>query len=256
MPKPSEFHTRFQFPLCLGAIDGKHIRIKKPNRSGSKYYNYKHFFSIVLLAVTDANGRFVVVDVGSCGGNSDGGVLGHSNFGKKLLSGTLSIPEKDVIPGTDIQLPYTFVADDAFPLRDNIMKPFPHRQLSHQKEIFNYRLSRARNSVECSFGKLAQMWRILYRQMDEQPIAATNVVKAVTVLHNFIISKEPERQTVTIAETPATTVPPHRRLLAYQNIGEQRYRATRSALNNREKLMSYFVSVPVSWQNDYCGVRP
>ncbi|GFR66223.1 nuclease harbi1-like protein [Elysia marginata] len=54
----SDFYRRFQFPLCLGAIDGKHIRIKKPNKSGSKYYNYKDYFSILLLAITDANGKF------------------------------------------------------------------------------------------------------------------------------------------------------------------------------------------------------
>ena len=136
----------------MGAIDGKHIRIKKPNKSGSKYYNYKHFFSIILLAVTDASGKFVVEDVGSCGGNSDGGVFSRSSLGKKLMSDKLSIPQRGYIPGTDIELPYMFVADEAFPLRENIMKPFPHRQLATEKEIFNYRLSRARNSVECSFG--------------------------------------------------------------------------------------------------------
>ncbi|KAK3758847.1 hypothetical protein RRG08_022191 [Elysia crispata] len=110
MPKPneehwlkiaSEFFTRFQFPLCLGAIDGKHIRIKKPNKSGSKYYNYKHFFSIILLAVTDASGKFVVVDVGSCGGNSDGGVFSRSSLGKKLMSDKLSIPQRGYIPDVD-----------------------------------------------------------------------------------------------------------------------------------------------------------
>ncbi|KAK3758695.1 hypothetical protein RRG08_056735 [Elysia crispata] len=97
-------------------------------------------------AVTDASGKFVIVDVGSCGGNSDGGVFSHSAFGKRLLENKLHLPNETVIPGTNITTPYVFVADDAFPLRNNIMKPFPHRQLTREKEIFNYRLSRARNS--------------------------------------------------------------------------------------------------------------
>ena len=99
-----------------------------------------------MLAVTDASGKFVIVDVGSCGGNSDGGFFSHSAFGKRLLENKLHLPNEIVIPGTNITTPYVFVADDAFPLRNNIIKPFPHRQLTRENEIFNYRLSRARNS--------------------------------------------------------------------------------------------------------------
>ncbi|GFO43264.1 hypothetical protein PoB_006976900 [Plakobranchus ocellatus] len=127
-----DFGTRFDFPHCLGAIDGKHVRlidgkhvrIKKPNNSGSKFYNYKGFFSIVLLAVTDASGKFVIVDVGSCGGNCDCGVFSRSAFGKRLFENKLQLPDEAVIPGTNRTVPYVFVADDAFPLRENIMKAF------------------------------------------------------------------------------------------------------------------------------------
>ncbi len=38
-------------PYCFGALDGKHIRIRKPKNSGKMYFNYTQFYSIVLIAV-------------------------------------------------------------------------------------------------------------------------------------------------------------------------------------------------------------
>ncbi|XP_041361954.1 uncharacterized protein LOC121377926 [Gigantopelta aegis] len=49
-----DFKAQWNFPHCLGAIDGKHVAIKKPPGSGYFYYNYKKFFSIVLMAVVNA----------------------------------------------------------------------------------------------------------------------------------------------------------------------------------------------------------
>ena len=61
------FLARWNFPMCLGAIDGIHIEIRLPSKSGSHYYNYKYSFSIVILAAVNSNMNFFYVDVGTNG---------------------------------------------------------------------------------------------------------------------------------------------------------------------------------------------
>ena len=50
-----EFEEKWQFPNCIGAVDGKHLVIQPPTDSGSHYYNYKHTHSVVLMAVAGPN---------------------------------------------------------------------------------------------------------------------------------------------------------------------------------------------------------
>jgi hypothetical protein len=111
------FEERWNFPLCCGALDGKHVVIKAPVHSGSQFYNYKGTFSLVLLAVVDAEYCFRVIDVGGYGRTSDGGILANSAFGAALQSGILQLPADLPLPGADHRgpQPHVFVADEAIP---------------------------------------------------------------------------------------------------------------------------------------------
>ncbi|KAL3184435.1 hypothetical protein MRX96_031727 [Rhipicephalus microplus] len=101
-------------------------------------------YSIVLLAVVDSDYKFVIVDVGAYGKQSDGGVLKQSKFGCRLENGKLHIPRDLELPNTSHPAPCVFVGDEAFQLRTEFLWPYPGRGLKGEKRIFNYRLSRAR----------------------------------------------------------------------------------------------------------------
>ena len=86
-----DFWYLWNFPLCLGAIDGKHYAIICPPKSGNAFY--KGSFSIVLIAVADASYMFTFVDVGDYSRQSDSSVFGNFNFGQALNDGLLNIPD-------------------------------------------------------------------------------------------------------------------------------------------------------------------
>lgn len=185
------FFSKTNFPNCLGAIDGKHIRCKNPSNSGSLFFNYKKYFSVVLMAVADANLRFVVIDVGSYGREGDSNIFKGSSFGKKLYSQKLNLPEPTLLPNTNINpQPYVFVGDEAFAIHSNLLRPYPGRNLTNKLRIFNYRLCRARRTVECAFGVLANKWRVLHTSIQVEPEFTDDIIKACCILHNFVRKRD------------------------------------------------------------------
>ena len=66
-----KFAGRWNFPHCCGAVDGKHVEIKKPKKSGSLYYCFKGFFSIGLMVMVYKY-KFLWIHTGGKGSQSDG----------------------------------------------------------------------------------------------------------------------------------------------------------------------------------------
>lgn len=178
-----EFQTRANFPNCVGAVDRKHIRIVKPERSGSLYMNYKHYFSIGLLGIANVNYKFIYVDVGSFGKDSDPTIFRNSSLWRRMKSNDLDIPAPS---GIGIALPYAFVGNEAFGLNKHLLRPYSSTHLPVNKSIFNYRLTRARRYIECTFGILSNKWRILHRRLDVNVDFAVDIVKCCCILHNFV----------------------------------------------------------------------
>lgn len=196
MPQPTteslqkgaqDFENIWNFPNCVGAIDGKHMTIQAPKRSGSLYFNYKKTYSIVLLAIVDANYKFIAVDVGSYGKNSDAGIFTSSAMGKSLDNKTFGMPADTIInENSGTIVPHVIVGDEAFPLKTYLMRPYSGRNLPEEKRIFNYRLSRARRISENAFGILCQKFRLFFNKMQVSPKNADSIILSALCLHNFL----------------------------------------------------------------------
>ncbi|XP_066583778.1 uncharacterized protein [Prorops nasuta] len=185
------YWEKWNLPNCVGSIDGKHIRLRAPPNSGSLYYNYKKYYSIVLMAIADHLYRFTLVDIGAFGGMNDAGIFNGSNIGINLTNETLNLPKEQMpLPNSENKTSAYFVADDAFKLSHRIMKPYSKHNLTYDEKIFNYRISRARRTVESAFGILSNKWRIFHTAITILPETADLIVSASVCLHNYILKEE------------------------------------------------------------------
>ena len=180
------FYERWNFPHCIGAIDGKHAVIEPPPNTGSEFHNYKKSHSIILLAIVGPDYECIFADVGSNGRMNDAGVWNQSEMKQKIEENELKIPKDVPLEEGCVNMPYTFVGDDAFALKRYMMKPYAQRNLDLKKRIFNYRLSRARRISENFFGILVNRFRIFRQPINLGHEKAKLLVLCAITLHNFL----------------------------------------------------------------------
>ncbi|CAN7998384.1 unnamed protein product [Ixodes hexagonus] len=131
-----------------------------------------------------------MVDIDEFGSWNDSAVFRSSPIGQNMASGTLQLPEPQELPHTSVVL----VGDEAFPLMENLMRPYPGTSLTLCEKVYNYRLSRARRVVENAFGTLAAWWRIFRQIIQAELSTVDNLVCAAVLLHNFLRTCDEEEE--------------------------------------------------------------
>lgn len=182
----ADFYRLWNYPSCIGALDGKRILISKPSNSGSDFFDYKGHCSVILMALVDANYKFLYVDVGTNGRASDGGVWDKCSLKRALEKKDLEVPPASNIPFSQRVTPYVIVADNAFPLKPWLMKPYKGNDLPMEKHIYNYRHSRARRVSENAFGILVSRFQIFRQPIRTSPECVRRIALAALVLHNYL----------------------------------------------------------------------
>ena len=171
------------FPQCCGAIDSTHISIIAPKEHHTDYYNRKCHHFVIIQGVVDYIYRFTNINVGHAGKHHDAHVLRESPLFRKACAGQLLPRWTETIDNTEI--PLFLIGDPAYPLLLWLMKAYSGNHLTAEQRIFNYRISRARMTVECAFGRLKGRLRYLLKRLDNDLPSVSGIVKACCTLHNI-----------------------------------------------------------------------
>jgi hypothetical protein len=132
----------------------------------------------------------IYADVGCLGLFSDGGAFKYISFSKRMENNNVHLLPAETLPGKPLAVPFVFVANDAFALSVNIMKPYaghsPGRSLPVR--IFNYSLSWVYRAVENMFGFLSVKFSVFSKPVTPHLNKVETVVLTCTgmCLHNFL----------------------------------------------------------------------
>ncbi|XP_037570302.2 uncharacterized protein LOC119450898 [Dermacentor silvarum] len=177
-----EFFAVTEFPQAVGALDGCHFAISPPKEHAADYYNYKGWYSIILLALVDHRYRFRYIRVGSPGRCHDASVYAGSGLKEIVESAHFMSPQAII---EDTRVAPVILCDQAFPLTEHLMKPFANPRDGTAERVFNYNLSRTRRIVENAFGRMKARFRFVAKRIECRLPNSKRAIRAACTLHNI-----------------------------------------------------------------------
>ena len=136
------------------------------------------------MAMSDSRYCFTLVDIENIGRDNDAHIFNNSMMGKAFINDEPNVPSPREVDG--YQLPFVIVSDEIFALKPWLMKPYGGKGLPQEEEIFNYRLSCCRRTIENNFGILTARWRIFRQPIKAKPETVDSITKACLCLHNYL----------------------------------------------------------------------
>ena len=189
----AEFDERWGLPGVIGAIDGTLILMRKPSQKQGGvdtdgWLGYKGQIASLLLAVVDANGRFIYVSAGYPGCFGDAGAFMNSKLKEKIEAGLLSTNWSCTVGEITRTYKPFLVGDGAFPLSIYMQKCFGTTPNENSREgRYNRRIINCRREVERSFGRLKGRWVFCSRNTFWGcPKFVKDAHLVCCALHNFV----------------------------------------------------------------------
>ncbi|XGW29387.1 hypothetical protein V3C99_008867 [Haemonchus contortus] len=186
----NKIQEKFDYPRAVGFLDGRHIAIKKPNGGIETYLNYKNFQSVVLMAVCDADHRFLIFDVGFPGQNGDTGVFQKSSI-KTFFEECEDVFPETADLGTVGPVQYHILTDDGFGQDVRYIEPFPGQTAdTGSKRRFNTKHGCARRTIDATFDILQRRFAVLQKPLQLEPGRGSRLITSLLILHNLVAWKQ------------------------------------------------------------------
>ncbi|XP_026824196.1 uncharacterized protein LOC113561658 [Ooceraea biroi] len=155
------FYKQWDFPNCIGAFDGKHIRIQAPkNSERDEAFPLKTYL-----------------------------LRPYSKPKKRYQQNQASAAEISATLETDENINNNYETTEN--MHQHNISEFPGlTSLSLSQRVFNYRLSRVRRVIENAFGILVSKWAILKGTLCCKVDNAVSIVMTIICLYNFLLESE------------------------------------------------------------------
>ena len=168
-------------PGTVAAGDGIVFQISKPKSSQvngdvSSFFTRKGYFAYGLQAFVSSTCKFLSIASKLCSSSHDSTAYIVTQLAQSIKNGELP-PQFHV------------VLDDAYVCTNQELTPWKGRNLSVEKDAFNYYLSKQRQVVERAFGLLVQRWGIFWRPIRVDMNKIPLIISVACKLHNICVDR-------------------------------------------------------------------